>query len=163
MCNRNQTNKMRKILFLAMLFSATIACYSQNAKQLLDKYGKVEDAEYHHINKIGVTLIKMLGKQMPKGIKHINSVRILDLENFSPQIKEQFNEDVNRLKGYELMISANEDGEQSQILIKEKHDKIKEVLIINQEDDEIDCVLIKGNIKTDELEELTKPGTFSNF
>lgn len=154
---------MRKILFFAIMLGASIVCYSQNAKQLLEKYGKMEDAEHHHFNKIGVSLIKMLGKQMPKGLKHINSVHMLDLENFSPQIKAQFNEDVNRLKGYELMMSANEDGSSTQIYIKEKRDKIKEVLILNQENDEIDCLLVKGSIKTDELEELTKAGTFSNF
>ena len=91
-------------------------------------------------------------------IKHIDSVRVLDLEECSADVKAEFyNETKNfNAKGYDELISTIEDGDKTLILTKGKGDTITELLILETGKDDCELVQIKGKITQSEIEQIVK-------
>ena len=89
-------------------------------------------------------------------MKHIRSIRTLDMEDCSQQVKASFHSAVGRLKtsGYTELIRSNEDDERTMILVKEKRGKFRELLIVESGEDDCQLVQIKGKISPDEVEKI---------
>ncbi|MFR5269943.1 MAG: DUF4252 domain-containing protein [Hoylesella buccalis] len=91
-----------------------------------------------------------------KYIKHINSIKVLDMEDCSKAVKQQFFKDVTQLKtvGYEELMTAKEADEQTVIMVKRSKTRIKELVIIDSGDDNAALIQIMGNIKDSEIQKI---------
>lgn len=87
-------------------------------------------------------------------IKGTHSVKILDLEECTKDIKKQFTQKVNQLQhnGYEIWLQAKKDGENVKIIAKKEDQIIRELLVLTTDNDDCALVLIKGKIRQEDIQ-----------
>lgn len=143
------------LAFMTMTVQAQIS-----VDRLMRKYKHSPKAEYVHVPKLMMSLAKTImtadSDDYTKYIKHINSVKVLDMEDCSNAVKQQFFKDVSRLKtvGYEELMTAKEADEQTVIMVKRSRTGIKELVIVDSGDDNAALIQIMGNIKDSEIQKI---------
>ena len=87
-------------------------------------------------------------------IKGTHSVKVLDLEDCTKDIKKQFTQKVNQLEhnGYETWMQVKEDGENVKIIAKMEDQMIRELLVLTTDNDDCALVLIKGKIRKEDIQ-----------
>lgn len=146
---------------MAVLAFMTMTVQAQmSVDRLMRKYKHSPKAEYVHVPKLMMSLAKTImtadSDDYTKYIKHINSVKVLDMEDCSNAVKQQFFKDVSRLKtvGYEELMTAKEADEQTVIMVKRSKTRIKELVIVDSGDDDAALIQIMGNIKDSEIQKI---------
>lgn len=152
---------MKKVMMMAVLAFMTMTVHAQmSVDRLMRKYKHSPKAEYVHVPKLMMSLAKTImtadSDDYTKYIKHINSIKVLDMEDCSKAVKQQFFKDVARLKtvGYEELMTAKEADEQTVIMVKRSKTGIKELVIIDSDDDDAALIQILGNIKNSEIQKI---------
>lgn len=152
---------MKKVMMIAALAFMTMTVQAQmSVDRLMRKYKHSPKAEYVHVPKMMMTLAKAIktgdADDYSKYIKHINSIKVLDMEDCSKAVKQQFFKDVARLKtiGYEELMTAKEADEQTVIMVKGSKTRIKELVIVDSGDDNAALIQILGNIKNSEIQKI---------
>lgn len=152
---------MRKY-FLIMLFSVQMA-WAGNVNSIINEFKDVSKAEYVSVPWILMKIGHMfMDDDESKDIAaRINGVRVLDLADCSPKIKARFNKRISSLSndGYETLVRAKDEDGSVQILVKEKKDIIKELLIICGGDEDCALIQLRGNIRQEDIDELVKEET----
>lgn len=152
---------MKKVMMMAVLAFMAISVQAQmSVDGLMKKYKSSPKAEYVHVPKAMITLAKAIktgdADDYTKYLKHIDSIKVLDMEDCSNAVKQQFFKDVARLKttGYEELVTAKEADEQTVIMVKRNKTGIKELVIVNSGDDDAALIQILGNIKNSEIQKI---------
>ena len=152
---------MKKVMMIAALAFMTMTVQAQmSVDRLMRKYKHSPKAEYVHVPKLMMSLAKTIktadDDDYTKYIKHINSIKVLDMEDCSNAVKQQFFKDVARLKttGYEELMTAKEADEQTVIMVKRSKTRIKELVIVDSGDDNAALIQIMGNIKDSEIQKI---------
>lgn len=152
---------MKKVMMMAVLAFMAISVQAQmSVDGLMKKYKNSPKAEYVHVPKAMITLAKAIktgdADDYTKYLKHIDSIKVLDMEDCSNAVKQQFFKDVARLKttGYEELVTAKEADEQTVIMVKRNKTGIKELVIVNSGDDDAALIQILGNIKNSEIQKI---------
>lgn len=152
---------MKKVMMMAVLAFMTMTVQAQmSVDRLMRKYKHSPKAEYVHVPKMMMSLAKAIktgdADDYSKYIKHINSIKVLDMEDCSKAVKQQFFKDVARLKtaGYEELMVAKEADEQTVIMVKRSKTRIKELVIVDSGDDNAALIQILGNIKNSEIQKI---------
>ena len=152
---------MKKVMIIAALAFMTMTVQAQmSVDRLMRKYKHSPKAEYVHVPKLMMSLAKTImtadSDDYTKYIKHINSIKVLDMEDCSNAVKQQFFKDVARLKttGYEELMTAKEADEQTVIMVKRSKTRIKELVIVDSGDDNAALIQIMGNIKDSEIQKI---------
>ena len=93
--------------------------------------------------------------------KKVSSISVLELEDCSKKVKDDFAEAVSKLNTgkYETLVKSNDDDEKVNILLKTSKDTIKEMLIVDIDGDEATLVQIKGKIKRSDIDKMVKFST----
>lgn len=152
---------MKKVMMMAVLAFMAISVQAQmSVDGLMKKYKNSPKAEYVHVPKAMITLAKAIktgdADDYTKYLKHIDSIKVLDMEDCSKAVKQQFFKDVARLKttGYEELMTAKEAKEQTVIMVKRSKTGIKELVIVDSDDDDAALIQILGNIKDSEIQKI---------
>lgn len=152
---------MKKVMMMAVLAFMTMTVQAQmSVDRLMRKYKHSPKAEYVHVPKVMMTQAKTIkagdADDYTKYLKHINSIKVLDMEDCSKAVKQQFFKDVARLKtvGYEELMTAKEADEQTVIMVKRSKTRIKELVIVDSGDDDAALIQILGNIKNSEIQKI---------
>ena len=152
---------MKKVMIIAALAFMTMTVQAQmSVNHLMRKYKHSPKAEYVHVPKMMMTLAKAIktgdADDYTKYLKHIDSIKVLDMEDCSNAVKQQFFKDVTQLKtaGYEELMIAKEADEQTVIMVKRSKTKIKELVIVYSGDDDAALIQIMGNIKDSEIQKI---------
>ncbi len=152
---------MKKVMMMAVLAFMAISVQAQmSVDGLMKKYKNSPKAEYVHVPKAMITLAKAIktgdADDYTKYLKHIDSIKVLDMEDCSKAVKQQFFKDVARLKttGYEELMTAKEAKEQTVIMVKRSKTGIKELVIVDSDDDDAALIQIMGNIKDSEIQKI---------
>lgn len=152
---------MKKVMMIAALAFMTMTVQAQmSVDRLMRKYKHSPKAEYVHVPKMMMTLAKAIktgdADDYTKYLKHIDSIKVLDMEDCSKAVKQQFFKDVARLKtaGYEELMTAKEADEQTVIMVKRSKTRIKELVIVDSGDDDAALIQILGNIKNSEIQKI---------
>lgn len=152
---------MKKVMMIAALAFMTMTVQAQmSVDRLMRKYKHSPKAEYVHVPKMMMTLAKAIktgdAGDYTKYLKHIDSIKVLDMEDCSNAVKQQFFKDVTQLKtaGYEELMIAKEADEQTVILAKRNKTGIKELVIVDSDSDDAALIQILGNIKNSEIEKI---------
>ncbi len=153
---------MKKYFFIVMLLSAQMLC-AVNVNSIINEFKDAKKAEYVSVPWI---LMKMGHMFMDKDDKNdiagrINSVRVLDLEECSERVKARFTKRIASLNGhgYETLVRAKDQDGSVQILVKEKKDIIKELLIVCGGKDDCALIQLKGNIRQEDIDKLIEQET----
>ena len=152
---------MKKVMMMAALAFMTMTVQAQmSVDRLMRKYKHSPKAEYVHVPKMMMSLAKAIktgdADDYTKYLKHIDSIKVLDMEDCSKAVKQQFFKDVARLKtvGYEELMTAKEADEQTVIMVKRSKTGIKELVIVDSGDDNAALIQILGNIKNSEIQKI---------
>lgn len=152
---------MKKVMMMAVLAFMAMSVQAQmSVDGLMKKYKNSPKAEYVHVQKAMITLAKAIktgdADDYTKYLKHIDSIKVLDMEDCSNAVKQQFFKDVARLKttGYEELVTAKEADEQTVIMVKRSKTGIKELVIVDSDDDDATLIQILGNIKNSEIQKI---------
>ena len=152
---------MKKVMIIAALAFMTMTVQAQmSVDRLMRKYKHSPKAEYVHVPKMMMTLAKAIktgdADDYTKYLKHIDSIKVLDMEDCSNAVKQQFFKDVTQLKtaGYEELMTAKEADEQTVILAKRNKTGIKELVIVESDNDDAALIQILGNIKNSEIQKI---------
>ena len=152
---------MKKVMMIAALALMTMTVQAQmSVDRLMRKYKHSPKAEYVHVPKMMMTLAKAIktgdADDYTKYLKHIDSIKVLDMEDCSNAVKQQFFKDVTQLKtaGYEELMTVKEADEQTVILAKRNKTGIKELVIVDSDNDDAALIQILGNIKNSEIQKI---------
>ena len=152
---------MKKVMMMAVLAFMTMTVQAQmSVDRLMRKYKHSPKAEYVHVPKMMMSLAKAIktgdADDYSKYIKHINSIKVLDMEDCSKAVKQRFFKDVARLKkaGYKELMTIKEADEQTVILAKRNKRRIKELVIVDSDDDDAALIQIMGKIKNSEIQKI---------
>ncbi len=137
---------MKKLLCsLALLLAITLSVGAQSSASLIKHFKDSPEAEYVGIPSLVMSFMKWFADEDSEDgrtFKMINSLSVLDLESCSPEVRTRFAREAKALQknGYDLLTEVKDDGNWVQILIKEKRNKIRELLVLSLGDD---CALVK--------------------
>lgn len=154
---------MKKMMLTALVAMFSLAAFCGTPDEIFEKFRSLPKAEYVHVPKLllkmGTTYAKSEGNDAAARIaSKLTSVRVLDLEDCSRQVKADFAKDISGLKltGYESLLKANGDGERVEVLIRQQGSVIHEMLIVNSGDDDCQLVQLKGKISQKDIDQLVK-------
>jgi len=153
---------MKTYLIAIAMMIACQSTFAQSTQDLFDEFGKEYNAESVSISPFLMSLGRLfMDNDTPTIAKRIKSIKILDLEDCTDNVKTRFGERANKLQleGYEPMIQINEDGEKVRIFALPYKERIKELLLICTGDDDCTLIQMKGNIRKEDIAELVNEQT----
>lgn len=152
---------MKRILILFVFAISVLGASAQNVEALFRQYKSEKNVEYVHIPRFIMSMAKMLTKaeqEDVKALKAISSIRVLNLEECSPIVRQNFQKTLQTFypSGYTPIIFSKEADETNYIYVKEKKGYIRELLILSADKQDGAIVHIKGRIKPDEVNTVVK-------
>ena len=154
---------MKQLFISLLIIFASASATAQTPGDLFAQYKGKKNAEYVHLGRLLFKLLRPIAKNEndPTArpvMRSIRSMRALNLEDCSQKVKEQFLESAKRLstKGYEQIVSSNVDGERTLVLVKLKKNAIRELLVLNADDEDCQLVQLKGKMKHVDLDDIIK-------
>jgi len=159
--------RLMKCLALALLLLPGVPATAQTSvKGLMKTYSKMEGAEYTHLSKMVMAMVKAMakGEKLDKTersvVKALRSIRVLNLEECSEQVKQQFREDAKQLNTsmYERLIEHREEGEETTILVRMRGEKVKELVVLTYDWGDCQLVSLKCNARMDDIKQLLESG-----
>ena len=140
-----------KILILALAAFCSFSSISAGncIDNLFNTASRMPNAEKVNLNSFVLGLLKPFSSEL-KGIK---SMSIIDAENISSKDYTRFEKIITQCDsdGYETVTSSNEIV---RILMKIEKEKIREIVIISLEENEISLIRIKGKIDPNQMQNI---------
>ena len=159
---------MKRIIITALLLQFAIALSAQvPSASFYEKYASAEGAESVKMGNFLLSLAQFIisfsddiddeKDAALKIMSNLNSVEIIDISDCSEKVKKEFNQESSKIKlsGYELISRIKDDDDDLRIFIKQKKQKISELLLIIAGEDPT-MIRLKGEITQQELKEFTK-------
>lgn len=155
---------MKRILILFAFSISVLGSSAQSVEALFRQYKSEKNVEYIHIPRFIMSMAKMLTKaelEEAKALKAISSIRVLNLEECSPIVRQNFQKTLQTFhpSGYTPIIFSKEADETNYIYVKEKKGYIRELLILSADKQDGSIVHIKGRIKPEEVNTVVKQNT----
>ena len=155
---------MKQLFISLFIIFASASATAQTPGDLFAQYKGKKNAEYVHMGRVLFKLLRPLVNHNDDDptartiMRSIRSMRALNLEDCSQKVKEQFLESAKRLstKGYEQIVSSNVDGERTLVLVKLKKNAIRELLVLNADDEDCQLLQLKGKMKQVDLGDIIK-------
>lgn len=154
---------MKRIMTLLLIMATAMQMVSaKSLGRLIEDYRYQKNAEYFHFTPL---LMKMARTAMGHDarsdeecrlVRKIKSIRTLDLEECSADVKRRFSADVQKLEmdDYEPLVTSRDDGETVKIMMKTKGDVIRELVIICSYCNDCALVWLNCKVKKDEIQSL---------
>ena len=148
---------MKKIIATLALIIACQATFAQNIDTLFSQFKDKEGADYMNIPTLMLKFMRTFTKsnndKSYRFIKGIKSVKVLDMEDCTQEVKAEFLQEAKKLKlsGYETLLQTKEDGEEVQLIAKMDEENINDLIILITGKDECGLTLMKGKIKKEDI------------
>lgn len=154
---------MKRIMTLLLILATAMQMVSaKSLGRLIEDYRYQKNAEYVHVTPLLMKMARTaMGHDALTGeegrlVRKIKSIRTLDLEECSADVKHRFSADVQKLEmsGYEPLVTTRDDGETVKIMMKAKGDVIRELVIICSDSDDCALVWLNCKVKMNEIQSL---------
>ena len=154
---------MKRIMTLLLIMATAMQMVSaKSLGRLIEDYRYQKNAEYFHVMpllmKMARTAMGHKARSCEEGrlVRKIKSIRTLDLEECSADVKRRFSADVQKLEmnDYEPLVTSCDDGETVKIMMKAKGDVIRELVIICSDCNDCALVWLNCKVKKDEIQSL---------
>ena len=148
---------MKKIIATLALIIACQATFAQNIDTLFSQFKDKEGADYMNIPTLMLKFMRTFTKsnndKSYRFIKGIKSVKVLDMEDCTQEVKAEFLQEVQNLNlnGYETLLQTKEDGEEVQLIAKMDEENINDLIILITGKDDCGLTLLKGEIKKEDI------------
>jgi hypothetical protein len=141
---------MKKLLFVMMFMLTCQATSAQEALELIHKYRVENKAEYLSVPHVLVSIAAMKAKdeRSRKLLRQVRSVKVLSLEDCSPDVRKNFVQGMSELtsKGYEEYIRVKDEGDTVLVLMKENGRHVGEIVILTTDEEDCVALLVSGKI-----------------
>lgn len=154
---------MKRIMTLLLIMATAMQMVSaKSLGRLIEDYRYLKNAEYFHVTpllmKMARTAMGHKARSCEEGrlVRKIKSIRTLDLEECSADVKRRFSADVQKLEmnDYEPLVTSCDDGETVKIMMKAKGDVIRELVIICSDCNDCALMWVNCKVKRDEIQSL---------
>lgn len=151
---------MKRFYILTILFALAVISVSAQVSKLFDQYSDTKGVTSVYISKAMIRMmpdIKTNGLEINGMAEKLNSVRVLTTEN--PDMVAKMSKDMNteiKKDSYEILLSANDNGEKATIYLKTEANGINNYLIVAQESRELSIVLISGTLTPTDIQKMNK-------
>ena len=148
---------MKKIIATLALIIACQGIFAQNIDTLFSQFKDKEEADYMNIPTLMLKFMRTFTKsnndKSYRFIKGIKSVKVLDMEDCTQEVKAEFLQEAKKLKlsGYETLLQTKEDGEEVQLIAKMDEENINDLIILITGKDDCGLTLMKGKIKKEDI------------
>jgi hypothetical protein len=151
---------MKKIIFMLFMISIAHLTFAQPkaVKQFYNKYKHLEGVEDF---KLGGFMLRLASgfsddEDAEKWLKKITNLRIMTIENGNPVSAQDYNDLIKNIKkeAFEDLMMVKEDGKKVQFLMREKDDKITDLLLLVSGDEEFTLLSLEGLLKFSDLNDL---------
>ena len=148
---------MKKIIATLALIIAWQATFAQNIDTLFSQFKDKEGADYMNIPTLMLKFMRTFTKsnndKSYRFIKGVKSVKVLDMEDCTQEVKAEFLQEVQKLNlnGYETLLQTKEDGEEVQLIAKMDEENINDLIILITGKDDCGLTLMKGKIKKEDI------------
>ena len=148
---------MKRLIFTMIVICACQMSFAQNTDAIYNEFKDVKGVESVSVSPFLMKFARLFMDSDDKNnplIKGTHSVKVLDLEDCTKDIKKQFTQKVSQLEhnGYETWMQVKEDGENVKIIAKMEDQMIRELLVLTTGNDDCALVLIKGKIKQEDIQ-----------
>lgn len=152
--------RLALILLVAVLSLPVAMAGKITTDELFNEFSSARNAESVKVNSFVMWLAKLTAGNDSDAeiIKNISSVRVLDLESCSSEVKARFaNRATNvKLNDMEDLVNVTEDGNKVKILAKVKEEKIQKLLVMCYGPSDCCLVEINGNFDLKDLDGVVK-------
>lgn len=148
---------MKKIIATLALIIACQGTFAQNIDTLFSQFKDKEGADYMNIPTLMLKFMRTFTKSNNDKsyhfIKGIKSVKVLDMEDCTQEVKAEFLQEAKKLKlnGYETLVQTKEDGEEVQIIAKIDRENINDLIILITGKEDCGLTFMKGKIKKEDI------------
>lgn len=147
---------MKKTIATLALIFALQGVYAQSIDDMFNRYKEKEGAESVSIPSFLIKLGHLFIDKEDKDyrlIKGVNSVKTLDMEDCSSEVKESFLKDANKLNlsGYETLVQTKEKGETVKLIAKMDKEAIRELIILITGNEECGLTLLEGKLMKEDI------------
>ena len=148
---------MKKIIATLALIIACQSTFAQNIDTLFSQFKDKEGADYMNIPTLMLKFMRTFTKsnndKSYRFIKGVKSVKVLDMEDCTQEVKAEFLQEVQNLNlnGYETLLQTKEDGEEVQLIAKMDEENINDLIILITGKDDCGLTLMKGKIKKEDI------------
>ena len=150
---------MKKFLVLALVAMISATGFSKTIDEVFNAFPKADNVQEVVLDKAMLDMARMAGADQAKQMKDIDAMRIIAIENATAeQVKIAQELIKDGVDGFDVMVDANEDGEQALILTQSDGKDINKMLIIAIDEEEVAVVLIEGKIDPNNTDKLVNFG-----
>ena len=148
---------MKKIIATLALIIACQGTFAQNIDTLFSQFKDKEGADYMNIPTLMLKFMRTFTKSNNDKsyhfIKGIKSVKVLDMEDCTQEVKAEFLQEAKKLKlnGYETLVQTKENGEEVQIIAKIDRENINDLIILITGKEDCGLTFMKGKIKKEDI------------
>jgi hypothetical protein len=147
---------MKKTIATLALIFALQGVYAQSIDDMFNRYKDKNGTEFVSIPPFLIKLGRLFMDKEDKDyrlIKGVNSVKTLDMEDCSSEVKESFLKDANKLNlsGYETLVQTKEKGETVKLIAKMDEEAIRELIILITGNEECGLTLLEGKLMKEDI------------
>jgi hypothetical protein len=142
---------MKKLLVLAFVAMICATGFSKTIDEVFNAFPKADNVEDMTIDKAMLGMAMSMGADQSGKMKDIEAMRVISIED---PTAEQINIAKEIIKdgveGFEVMVDADDDGENVLILTQGDGTVISKMLIIAVEEDQVAVVMLEGKLDPNE-------------
>ena len=147
---------MKKTIATLALIFAIQGVFAQDIDNIFNRFKDKEGAEFVSIPPFLIKFGRFFMDKDDKGyrfIKGVKSVKTLDMEDCSSEVKKDFLKEANQLNlnGYETLVQTKEKGETVKLIAKMDEEAIRELILIITGNGECGLTLIAGKLKKEDI------------
>lgn len=161
---------MKKYIFsLVLTFVAVQFTYAQDLNSFMSEFSKQEGVQRQLVDRSMLDMSmkaamtadstgQMVSK-MPAFMQKIDSIEVLAIEKYSPEVKTKFLEGIQSFKdgnGYATLLSVNEADDNVKIVSHKEGDLFTGVYILVLDNEDAVIVKMSGNLTESDLTEILK-------
>ena len=148
----------RFVLTCMMVLAALAVGQAKDLSDLFDEFKKEQRADYVSVSPLMMKVARLFTPAADGGeiLQRIHSVRVLDLEECSSEVKQRFNCEVNKIGtgSYEEMMRVKDEGDLVRIFVKQDKDIIREMVILCAGENDCTLVALTGKIRQKDIDEI---------
>ena len=147
---------MKKTIVTLAMIIACQGVFAQNIDDIFNQFKDKQGAEYMNIPSFVLKLGRVFMDkdiQENKLMKGVKTIKVLDMENCSSDVKKELQHEISRLEqsGYETLVRTKEKDDTVNLIAKMDKDAINELIVFFTENDECGLTLMKGKIKKEDI------------
>ena len=150
---------MKKFLVFALTAIMSVTAFGKTVDEVFNAFPEADNVQAMTLDKAMLAMARNAGGEQANQMKDIDEMRVIAIENATAEqikiAKDLVSEGVD---GFDVMVDADENGEQALILTQGDEKEIHKMLIIAIEKEEVAVVLIKGKINPNDANKFMNLG-----